>query len=199
MQQEETITIPQMVDEVRAGRMLRRNFMKTLAAFGLSAVGASAISAAATLPAAAAKQAPVAHPDAQPAQNVQLHQQHLAHQAQGDAGALQNDYAEDAVVEDSMYSEPFVGKAAVMARKGVGMAAIPDLQIHVNNRVAHGAQVAVEWTATGTHTGDFPGLAASGRPFAIRGVTVVVRRDGKIAREAIYYDMHEVRRQLGPN
>ncbi len=95
-----------------------------------------------------------------------------------------------------MYPEPFVGKAAIMSRKGVGMAAIPDLRIQVSNRVAHGAQVVVEWTATGTHTGDFPGLAASGRPFSIRGVTVVVREKGKIVREAIYYDMHEVRRQL---
>jgi len=197
MQEEEiTTTIPQMVEEVRAGRMLRRNFMKTLAAFGLSAAGASTISAATALPTPIAKTAPVAHPDERPAQNLQLHQEHLAKQTSGDAGAIQNDYAEHAVVEDSMYPEPFVGKSAIMSRKGVGMAAIPDLQIQVNNRVAHGAQVAVEWTATGTHTGDFPGLAASGRPFAIRGVTVVVREEGKIVREAIYYDMHEVRRQL---
>jgi len=198
-QAEETITIPEMVEEVRAGRMLRRNFMKTLAALGLSAAGAGAISAAAALPTSTAKPAPQANPDTEPDQNLQLHQQHLAHQAQGDAGALQHDYAEHAVVEDSMYSEPFVGKAAIMARKGIGMAAIADLKIHVSNRVAHGPQVAVEWTATGTHTGDFPGLVASGRPFVIRGVTVVVRQEGKIVREAIYYDMNEVRRQLGSN
>nr|HET6903251.1 ester cyclase [Ktedonobacteraceae bacterium] len=197
MQEEEnTTTIPQMVEEVRAGRMLRRNFMKTLAALGLSAAGASTISAATALPTPIAKTTPAAHPDEQPAQNLQLHQQHLAHQTSGDSGAIQNDYAEHAVVEDSMHPEPFVGKAAIMSRKGVGMAAIPDLQIQVHNRVAHGAQVAVEWTAAGTHTGDFPGLAASGRSFSIRGVTVVVREEGKIVREAIYYDMHEVRRQL---
>ncbi len=197
MHEEETSpTIPQMVEDVRAGRMLRRNFMKTLAALGFTAVGASAISAATALPTPIAKIAPVAHPDEQPAQNLQLHQEHLAHQTSGNSGAIQHDYAEHAVVEDSMHPEPFVGRAAIMSRKGVGMAAIPDLQIHVNNRVAHGTQVAVEWTATGTHTGDFPGLAASGRPFSIRGVTVVVREQGKIVREAIYYDMHEVRRQL---
>ena len=73
-----------------------------------------------------------------------------------------------------------------MARKCIGMAAIPDLQIQVTNRLAHGPQVIVEWTAAGTHTGNFPGLPASGRPFSIRGVTVVVRQQGKI-----------VRRQLG--
>ena len=78
------------------------------------------------------------------------------------------------------------------------MTAIPDLQIQVTNRVAHGPQVVVEWVATGTHTSDFPGLTASGRAFSISGVTVVVRENGKIVREAIYYDMQEVRRQLGP-
>ncbi len=86
MQEENTTTIPQMVEEVRAGRMLRRNFMKTLAALGLSAAGAGTISAAAALPTPIAKTAP-AHPDEQPAQNLQLHQQHLAHQDIGQFGS----------------------------------------------------------------------------------------------------------------
>jgi steroid delta-isomerase-like uncharacterized protein len=85
-----------------------------------------------------------------------------------------------------------------MARKSTGMAALPDLQISVTNRVAHGAQTVAEWVATGTHRGDLSGFPASGRPFSIRGVTVVVRENGKIVREALSYDLHEVRRQLGP-
>src|SRR5438067_12480385 len=44
--QEET-TIPQMVEDVRAGRMPRRNFMKALAAIGISTAGIGAITAAA--------------------------------------------------------------------------------------------------------------------------------------------------------
>jgi steroid delta-isomerase-like uncharacterized protein len=138
------------------------------------------------------------HPDQQREQNLQLHKQHLHKQTQGDTGALHHDYAEDAVVEDSMHAQPFVGRAAIMARKATGMAAIPDLQIHVTNRVAHGSQVVVEWVAKGTHSRDFPALPASGRSFSIPGVTVVVRENGKIVREAIYYDMQEVRRQIGP-
>lgn len=195
--QEEEKTVPEMVDDVRAGRMARRNFMKVLAALGISAAGVSMVSSAAARPSTAPVSASNRNSEAQPTQNLQLHDQHLAHQSRGDTGALQQDYAEHAVVEDSMHSAPFVGREAIMARKGVGMAAIPDLKINVTNRVAHGAQVMVEWTATGTHTGDFPGLPASGRPFSIRGVTVVVRHEGKITREAIYYDMEEVRRQLG--
>ena len=196
MQAEYTNTIPQMVEDVRAGRMPRRKFMKSLAGLGISAAGVSAVSSAAAQPSSPSKHAPVAPLDPQPSQNLQLHQQHLAHQNQGNTGALHQDYADHAVVEDSMHSAPFIGRAAIMERKGVGMAAIPDLQIQVTNRVAHGPQVVAEWIATGTHTGDFPGLPASNRPFSIHGVTVVVRHEGKIVREAIYYDMGEVRRQL---
>ncbi len=101
------------------------------------------------------------------------------------------------MVEDSMYPHPFVGRAAILARKSVGMSAIPGLKITVTNRVVQGNQLTVEWLASGTHTGNYPGLAATGRAFSIPGVTVVVRQHGKIVRESLYYDMEEVRRQLG--
>jgi steroid delta-isomerase-like uncharacterized protein len=110
---------------------------------------------------------------------------------------LQKDYAEDAIVDDSMYADPFVGRTAIMARKNVIIAAASDSKIQVTNRVVHGNQVTVEWVATGTHTGDLPGLPASGRAFSIHGVTVVVRRDGKIVRESLYYDVAALHRQLG--
>ena len=69
-------------------------------------------------------------------------------------------------------------------------------KLQVTNRVVHGNQVTVEWVATGTHTGDLPDLPASGRSFSLRGVTVVIRHDGKVVREALYYDVADLRRQL---
>lgn len=194
--QEEKYTIPEMVDDVRAGKMPRRQFMKTLAAMGISAAGVGAIAAAAAT--RSFNTASVAQDKLDKSANLEhLHQQHLVHQSQGRTDALQNDYALHAVVEDSMYSRPFVGREAIMGRKAVGMAAFPGVQINVTNRVVHGNQVTVEWTAKGTHTNDFPGLAATGRDFSIPGVTVVVRQNGKIVRESLYYDMAEVQRQLG--
>ena len=41
--QQEERTIPEMVDDVRAGKMDRRTLLKNLALMGLSAVGAGAI------------------------------------------------------------------------------------------------------------------------------------------------------------
>jgi ketosteroid isomerase-like protein len=44
---------------------------------------------------------------------------------------------------------------------------------------------------------DLPGLPATGRPFEIRGATVVEFRDGKISRSTDYWSLAEYRRQVG--
>ena len=194
---QEEYTIPEMVDEMRAGKMERRQFMKRLTLMGVSAAGVGAIVAAAASRQFTTK--PVTQGNLHDAvDHMQRHDQHLANQSQGNLDQLQNDYAEHAVVEDSMYTQPFVGREPIIARKSAGMAAIPGLKINVTNRVVHGNQLTVEWVASGSHTADYPGLAATGRSFSIPGVTVVVRQNGKIVRESLYYDMNEVKRQLGP-
>ncbi len=189
-------TIPQMVDDVRAGKMSNSQLLQTLTAMGISASGATIISAAAlrTTPAASIPRMNV-HEDE--ALQLQLHDRHLEVRNARNVDALQNDYAEDAVVEGSMFPEPFVGRAAIAARIGAEMLAFPDLRVEMTNRVVHGNQVTVEWVATGTHTGDFPGFPASGRSFSIPGVTVVIRERGKIVRESLYYDMEVVRHEFG--
>ncbi len=197
MQEEKEYTIPEMVDEVRAGKMQRRQFIKRLTLMGISAAGIGAIAAAAARPFVSQ---PASQRNSSPdaVDHLQRHDEHLAHQTQGHIDELRNDYAEHAVVEDSMYPQAFVGREAILARKRVGMAAIPGLKISVTNRIVRGNELTVEWVATGEHTGDYPGLPTTGRAFSIPGVTVVVREYGKIVRESLYYDMDEVRRQLGP-
>jgi steroid delta-isomerase-like uncharacterized protein len=195
---QEDVTIPRMVEDVRAGKMQRRRLIAALTALGISAAGVGAIVAATEHQ---------QHPQAAPHVNQQddeqrqnrLHDQHITNQSQGNTGALYNDYAEHAVVEDSMYPRPLVGRQAIIARKGMGMAAIPDIKITITNRVTHGNQVSAEWVATGTHRGDLPGMPATGRPFTLRGVTVTIREHDKIVREAIYYNLHDLHRQIGPD
>ena len=58
------------------------------------------------------------------------------------------------------------------------------------------ALVTAEWVATGTHTGDLPGMPATNRAYEMHGVTVVVREHGKIVREALYYDVADFRKQV---
>ncbi len=191
------VTVPQMVDDVRLGKMPRRRLITSLTALGLSAAGVGAVVAASEHQQHAKAVPHIQHND-DVQQHIQLHHQHITHQSQGNTEALHNDYAEHAVVEDSMFPEALVGRKAIMERKGMGMAAIPDIKITITNRLAHGNQVSAEWVATGTHHGDLPGMPATGRPFTLRGVTVTIRQQGKIVREAIYYDLHDLQRQVGP-
>jgi steroid delta-isomerase-like uncharacterized protein len=193
--QQEEHTIPEMVDDVRAGKMDRRTLIKRLTLMGLSAVGAGAIAEV------AARQISAHTAQSLPGDNngqlhIKQHKDHLIHQTTGNIQQLQHDYHESAIVEDSMFPHPFVGHEAIMNRKSAGFAAMPDLKFTVTNRIVGGDQLTVEWIATGTHKVDYPGLPATGRKFSIPGVTVVVRRDGKIVRESLYYNMAEVQRQL---
>lgn len=192
--QEEEFTLPQMVDEVRAGAMDRRDFMKKLTTMGITAVGISVIVASISTSSASAVETLT---DGQAVQHLQHHDNHLRHQARGNLHALNQDYAENAIVEDSMHSKPFIGRAAIMDRKNIITSAASEAKITITNRIVTGNQVTAEWIATGIHTGDLPGLPASGRPFSIHGVTVVIRHDGKIVREALYYDVNKLYRQLG--
>lgn len=187
-------TIPALVDDVRAGKMSRRHLVKALAALGISAGGIAAIVAATT---EKQKTTPlVGNAAADTAKHLQLHDQHIEYQGKGHTGALQQDYAPHAVVEDPMYPAPLIGRAAIMGRKTLGFAAVTDAQITILHRIANGNQVTVEWQATGTHTGDLPSLPATGRSYILHGVTVVIREEGKIVRESLYYDLDHLQRQL---
>ena len=194
--QKENATISQMVDQIRAGKLSRRRFIVLATGVGVTAVGAGVIAAVAESNAFRTNAPHVVNADEHVSRNIRLHDNHMAQQAQGNSQGMIHDYAPDAVVEDSMYEGSFVGREAIMARKGHGMAAIPDLKLQVVNRTGTGQQVIAEWVATGTHSGDFPGLPATGRQFSIRGVTVVVRKNGQIVRESLYYNMEDVRQQL---
>lgn len=190
-------TIPQLVEEVREGKLSRRSLIKVLTGMGISAVGVGAIAAAATgqHPASTASHSLLKESERE---HIQLHNTHLANQRAGNISQLRHDYADDAVVEDGMYPELLVGSDAIMSRKGTGLAAVSNFQLSITNRLVHGNQISAEWVATGIHSGDLPGMPATGRSFTLRGVTVTIRQNGKITRESIYYDLEHLRSQIGP-
>jgi steroid delta-isomerase-like uncharacterized protein len=53
------------------------------------------------------------------------------------------------------------------------------------------------WVMTGVHTGDVPGLPATGKPFRIRGCGVGRVHDGQIAEVTEYWNMAEFLTQVG--
>jgi steroid delta-isomerase-like uncharacterized protein len=210
-------TFEELVDQVRSGRLSRRRFFSRLAVAGASATAAGLLltviehrSATPTL--GRISDNSVSGED----RNLQLHREHVTRQTSaGNPGgnaapltppdesqlerglaAIMADYHDDAIVEDMLMGSPVVGLAAIAARKRAELMSIRGAHIEVVNRFAYGDQVVAEWIVTGIHAGDFMGFAGSGNAIAIRGLTVVTRRGEKIAKESLYYDAEDVRRQL---
>jgi steroid delta-isomerase-like uncharacterized protein len=73
----------------------------------------------------------------------------------------------------------------------------PDLVIRVDDIVAEGDRVAVRWTATGTNTGEWNGMPATGKKITATGTTFWRMKDGKIAEEWGVVDMLSVMKQRG--
>jgi steroid delta-isomerase-like uncharacterized protein len=80
-----------------------------------------------------------------------------------------------------------------------GWAAFPDMRFDMTGAAISGDHGTVEWTMSGTHRGDFPGLPATGRSFIVRGVSVLdLAGDGStIQHVRDYWDFATVLRQLG--
>ena len=185
-------TVQRLVEQLRAGTVSRRQFFAALSGMGLTAAGAAAVFAVARRTAAPAGHRGVVDVE----RMIEQHQQHVARQVGGDPQAMLSDYAEDAVVHDPLFAQPFVGKAAIAARYAAEVASVPDRALRILNRTVSGTELMVEWEASGTHAREFLGFGGKGRSYTLRGTTVVARRDGKIVREAHFYDVDALLRQI---
>ncbi len=78
-------------------------------------------------------------------------------------------------------------------------AAFPDLNISVEQLVADDDNVAIAYTVTGTHQGDFLGIPATGRQIKARGVQIARFQKGQIVERWGSSDQLGILQQLGIN
>jgi steroid delta-isomerase-like uncharacterized protein len=108
---------------------------------------------------------------------------------------------------DELFAEDFVdhtpapgapsgrdGMREIFARTHIGF---PDGRITVEDQISDGHRVWTRKVFTGTHTGDFAGLAPTGRVITYRVMDVLAVRDGKLTEHWSVVDRLDVRRQLG--
>lgn len=75
--------------------------------------------------------------------------------------------------------------------------AFPDLSVQVDQMVADDDNVAFAYRATGTHQGDFMGVAPSGKPIDVRGVQITRFQDGLMVERWGSSDQFGILQQLG--
>jgi steroid delta-isomerase-like uncharacterized protein len=78
-------------------------------------------------------------------------------------------------------------------------AAFPDLNISVEQLVADEENVAIAYTVTGTHQGDFLGIPATGRQIKARGVQIARFENGQIVERWGSSDQLGILQQIGVN
>ena len=75
--------------------------------------------------------------------------------------------------------------------------AFPDLHFIVNDQFTSGEKVSTRWTATGTNTGPFGEMEATGKGVEIEGFIIDRVVDGKVAARWELWDQMAMMQQLG--
>lgn len=118
-----------------------------------------------------------------------------------DVDAIAAFFADDGVYEDvtnvgNGWATPWRGREAIREAVRELYAGLPDLAFEWSVRTGHDL-VVVEWTMTGTHTGDWPNLRATGRTISVPGVSVIELEGETIRRQRDYWDGFLFSSQLG--
>ncbi len=106
-------------------------------------------------------------------------------------------FADDFVYEDVTFGAVTHGREETRQFFAGTFAAFPDLHFEQASDFAVGEHGAAEWTMTGTHDGDFPGLPATHKSFTVRGASVFDLAGDKIRYNRDYWDFATLLRQIG--
>ncbi|MHB1571897.1 MAG: ester cyclase [Solirubrobacteraceae bacterium] len=128
--------------------------------------------------------------------NIELVRAGVADLNSGDLDACVDRATPDLVMNLAELPEPSRGIAAWRQGAEMMRRAFPDLHAHIEDILAAQDRVAVRLTFTGTHSGEFLGIPATGR--SVRYVSHEFYRvtDGLIAEEWICSDMATLIRQI---
>ncbi|MFJ8674379.1 ester cyclase [Streptomyces sp. NPDC093589] len=72
-----------------------------------------------------------------------------------------------------------------------------DFTFTINRQISEGDDVVTLWSWTGTHRGEFMGIAATGKRCTMTGTTVFRFGDGRIQEGWWHYDIMQIMRTLG--
>ena len=103
-------------------------------------------------------------------------------------------YTEDAVLEDVTLGAASRGRAAIRDFAAYTFTALPDSHFDLVRSTVKDGHGTIEWVISGTDTGAFGG---TGKPYSVRGVSVIDVHGTRLTRDTIYWDMATVLREIG--
>jgi steroid delta-isomerase-like uncharacterized protein len=141
---------------------------------------------------------PQAPANEQVSARLRVVEDHLRCENQHDLTGIMATFAQVAEYEDTPWGERHVGRDAVELYYRDLLTALPDLHIDVHDRLVFDDAVVLQVSISGTQTGTWRGLPATGRPvrFPLCGIFRFAA-NGMLASERIYYDRAGVLHQVG--
>lgn len=106
-------------------------------------------------------------------------------------------------IDDSYVGQSETAPGPIRGREGVRQnfdalfRAFPDLRLEIEQIIASGDSVVTRVRGTGTHKGNFAGIAPTNKSIVIEACTVVEIRNGKAIKGRIYADNATLFQQLG--
>ena len=100
-------------------------------------------------------------------------------------------------MHDNHLPDSGVGPEAYKRNVGRYVTGFPDLRFTVEDMVAENDKVAVGWTISGTHKGEFRGISPTGRKVSVEGITINQIAGGKIMDSYVSWDALGLMQQLG--
>jgi len=112
----------------------------------------------------------------------------------GDEAAIERFIAAEAAGNDPDFG---IGREGFKQQWRNWRRAFPDLHFEVEELVAEGDTVVSRWTLTGTQTGEFLGIAPTGRKIRVAGMSLDHLKDGVLVSGFDGWDNLGLRQQLG--
>jgi len=100
-------------------------------------------------------------------------------------------------MHDNHLPDSGVGPEAYKRNVARFVAGFPDLRFTVEDMLVENDKVAVGWTISGTHKGEFRGISPTGRKVSVEGITINHIADGKIMDSYVSWDALGLLQQLG--
>lgn len=113
----------------------------------------------------------------------------------GDAESIGDLVSEQYIEHDPLPGQG-TGRDGVVDRFSMIVSALAP-HFTLDDVVAEGDKVVVRWTNAGTHVGEFAGIPATGRSFAIAGIDIYRVADGSICEHWHVIDQLSMLGQLG--
>jgi len=115
----------------------------------------------------------------------------------GDPDKVIEFFANGAVFEDLASDAKFEGRDAIRPFAVLTYNGGPDFCVVPQQIVVNGSHAAASWIMSGTHSGDLPGLPATGKTFEVRASSIIQTRASQILHITDYWNPVSFQKAVG--